>query len=453
MGRHSANSVIRIRRKGGEWIDLTAAPRRDAAYRFSFSSNCVREFHEPRARDFMRLGTAFFLTDRYFRRSWVLGRRARELEIELGVEEPKCWKQIAPEIERWANFVTHDRWHVRFVRDTQRRIAPLRQPASYSVVALYSGGLDSFCGAAELAREGHRPIFVTHNPPGSTAVQQMLAPLRSKLGTSDEVPLVCFRLQAIPWTRSGKKSRFPERSRRTRALFFLSLAGAVAIEFGVPLVTMNENGVMAVNLPLVPGTTGATITRHAHPETLRLYRRILAAVWPRPDSQPNVVNLLANLTKQDAVSRLGRNAPFAANTLTCEYAGQQISVLRRHFARSGRAPLRECGLCVPCLVRRAALYNAGVREARSRYAFELSDRGPRIEQAPLWRIVEGNRSLMASFAQRMRNQTLSSFSEEFRVELALLPHDWTRACESVEKCYSLYQKFARQYLEFAARHE
>lgn len=267
-------------------------------------------------------------------------------------------------------------------------------------------------------------------------------------------PWVSFRLQAIPYTRQGMRSLFPERSRRSRALFFLSLAGAVAVERNIPLVLLNENGVMGINLPMEPFNTGVNISRHAHPGTLRQFESILRSVWPWPGTKPLVHNLLADLTKEDAVRNLRSAASLAVDTITCENAGQQIAMLRHHFART-RSRLVECGLCVPCLIRRSALAAAGVQESKDHYAFALADakRPSRsLQSAPLWNVTRGNHAMIVAFCQRLIRMRPGDFAHEFAYELALLPANWSEAGPTVSHCYGLYRRFAQQYLAYARAH-
>jgi 7-cyano-7-deazaguanine synthase in queuosine biosynthesis len=448
--------MIRVRQPGGEWIRLGDGRSRQSLYRFSYCTSDVRDFQQPLTRDLLRIGPAFFLADRFFRRARPLGQRCRSLEIEVGVEEPGKWRRLAQQLARWAGFVTHDQWRIRFVRvpaPRQRAVAPAIQDRT--AVVLYSGGLDSLCGAAMAFRAGVRPVFVTHSPPGRQAVARMTQAIRRAIRPGDQVdPWVSFRLQAIPWTRGGRKSLYPERSRRSRAVFFLSLAGAVAVETGIPLVLLNENGVMGINLPMEPFNTGVSISRHAHPETLRQFEQILCRIWPWPGTQPSVRNLLAELTKAEAVRELSAATPLAAETITCENAGQQIAMLRHHFART-RSGLMECGLCVPCLVRRSALARAGVMESRDHYAFALADAthpSPTVAAAPLWNTTRGNHAMIAGFCRRIVRMNPREFSHEFMYELALLPANWSEVKSTVSQCYGLYRRFAQQYLAYTRAH-
>lgn len=447
--------MIRVRQHGGQWVQLGDGRVRRSLFRFSHHDSEGSSFRQPLARDLVRIGPAFFLADRFFRRPRRLGQRCRKIEVEVGVEEPARWNRLGRELADWAGFVTHDHWRLRFVRvpAPRRRLTP--SPRSGTAVALYSGGLDSLCGTALALRSGVQPVYVTHSPPGRQAVMRITRSLRQALGAGDTPdPWVSFRLQAIPYTRQGMRSLFPERSRRSRALFFLSLAGAVAIERNIPLVLLNENGVMGINLPMEPFNTGMNISRHAHPSTLRQFESILRSLWPWPGVQPAVRNLLADLTKADAVCALRSASRLAVETVTCENAGQQIAMLRHHFARS-RSKVVECGLCVPCLVRRSALAHAGIKESKDHYAFALAEASGlsrSVQSAPLWSVTRGNHAMIEAFCQRLRRMSPGDFAREFAYELALLPATWSEAGPTVSHCYGLYRRFAQQYLAYTRVH-
>jgi len=155
----------------------------DALYHYGISSDLAPEFSLPAARDLSRIGQAAFLADRAFRRGQRLGQRTRDLRVVVPVEDTKLWSSLAEPITGLAGFVSQDRWQFEFVRQRTvaegKRVSP--RVSANACISLFSGGLDSLCGAAAAMRRGDTPIFVTHAPPGTERVAASVAKLREAL--------------------------------------------------------------------------------------------------------------------------------------------------------------------------------------------------------------------------------------------------------------------------------
>jgi 7-cyano-7-deazaguanine synthase in queuosine biosynthesis len=264
--------------------------------------------------------------------------------------------------------------------------------------------------------------------------------------------LVNFRFQTSDRDRSGRRNLFPERSRRTRPMFFLSMAGAVALELGIPRIHINENGVLAINLPFEYHLHGFNASRHAHPETLRRFESLLRAIWPF-DSQPAVINPFSQLTKAEEIKHLGRAKDLAEHTISCQYAGQQrarlISWLKKKGSR--HKGVRECGLCMPCLIRRSAMESAGVFEPASHYFFDArrAFRKPSAyAKAPLFGVVKENVHALREFSNKILKMKKSEFALAYLSDLSLVPASSEEIAESTGAAFRLYKRFARECIAF-----
>jgi 7-cyano-7-deazaguanine synthase in queuosine biosynthesis len=364
------------------------------------------------------------------------------------VEEPKRWKGLTEILNGFVGFVSHDRWQFEFERlpvTTKRKRVDRRLPAN-ACVSLFSGGLDSLCGAASALTRGESPILVTHAPPGPQRAAGTIQTLSRQLGVSDaEVRYVGFQFQASDRTKGGTRSQFPERSRRTRPALFLSLAGAVALECGVPRIYLNENGVLAINLPFQPHLIGSLVSRHAHPETMRRFELLLAGLWDGSDA-PEVTNPFANMTKGEQIKILGPARDLALNTISCEYAGQQVATLIAWLRNQGKPyrDVRECGLCFPCLVRKAAMKFAGVPEKDSHYAFDVRrslGKSDPYRDYPLYEFLERNPTDLRGFCEMIRALTPSEYVVRFAAQLALVEKN---SAISQREIFQLYQRFVQQ---------
>lgn len=414
--------------------------------------------NSPLSRDLLRVGEAAFLADRAFRRGGVLGRQTRRLTVVLPVEEPERWQAVAHHVADFADFASQDLWRFEFKPIGRRGRAATKHPqvptpGIGTSVHLFSNGLDSLCGAAAAFNRGESPVFVSHSPPGVEHVQRKVAALQDALGVTSVQPLffnVHFR--ADDRGAGGRRNMFPERTRRTRPVLFLSMAGAAALELGIPKVFLNENGVLAINLPFDPNQHGAQSTRHAHPETLRRFETLLRALWPF-DSEPEVRNPLSHETKADEIKHLRGAAALAAETITCEYAGQQVAMLINWLKRGGQphAHARECGLCFPCLVRRSAMEVAGVTEPPGHYIFDarVAIRKPgTYDGAPLYRAVAKRVRDLYEFADSMVKTSPSEFVVRYLCELSLLPESPQDVGRAAREAHSLYRRFAREFISY-----
>lgn len=419
----------------------------------------------PLARDLLRIGEAIFVADRAFRRGLRFGARSRRIRVEVEVEELDAWMPLQQMLGALASFVSHDEWTIDPIeapRSRTSRPADIRSNAHHrdpTCISLLSDGLDSLCGAARALRTGEAPVFVSHVPPGAVRARRQIASLAAAIECdADQASFWSCQFRLHDRDRNGRRSLFPERSRRTRPVLFLSMAGAVALELSIPTVLINENGVLAVNLPFGPTFFASSISRHAHPETLRLYSALLAAVWPHSGA-PRVVNPFIGDTKGEQLRELRGAWSLADQTVSCENARQQLARLRR-WLRDHRRPftaVRECGLCNPCLIRRAALHFAGAQDRRRRYVFDapstLQGR-ERNDDAPLFDSSNPDRvalcrnvEIMRTFCVDMRRMTRAEFTRTYVVELGLLgpAQDVT---STVRRTHAIYGRFANQMLDF-----
>jgi hypothetical protein len=137
-----------------------------------------------------------------------------------------------------------------------------------------------------------------------------------------------------------------ESSQRSRTFLFVGAAALVAALAGSDEVVLNENGVMALHVPLTAARIGSLSTHTASPPILDRMRALAAAVLERP---LRVENRLVNMTKPEVVGRavaLGHGADML-HTVSCWQIGRTS---------------RHCGICAPCLLRRVSCEHHGVTD-------------------------------------------------------------------------------------------
>lgn len=254
----------------------------------------------------------------------------RDIQLHVPVRDPAHWAPHVVALQEIFSDLTSDRLRLHLHQEHDPLRAPRygRQWADFDTVALFSGGVDSFTGAAMLLEQGRRPLLVSHGSGAWTTPQQRA---RQHLA---------FRYEAAADTRltAHTTENFPDRedSQRARSLMFMGAASLLGAIADVQDVYINENGVMAVHVPLTAARIGSLSTKTAYPPIVEK----VAAVASRSLSKPvRICNNLIAHTKPEVVAtavRLGV-AGGLAETASCWTWWQQ----RRH-----------CGVCIPCLMRR-----------------------------------------------------------------------------------------------------
>jgi 7-cyano-7-deazaguanine synthase in queuosine biosynthesis len=202
-------------------------------------------------------------------------------------------------------------------------------------IALFSGGLDSSCGAATLRSEASETKLVSFY----TRQKTLQADLAEALGFA---PPVQWRLT---WT--GGKGR--GHSYLYRSFLFLALAGVTAGSWKARRILQFENGILATSIPPAPSFG---MTRHAHPLLQRRFAELLSQVL---GGRYEIENPFLLLTKRECVEAARKAAPgfdlssLLSMTETCWY----FSSNRR--PGGSKKPGRPCGICIPCVIRRTAL--------------------------------------------------------------------------------------------------
>ena len=235
----------------------------------------------------------------------------------------------------------HD-WHLEFAKSSlPLREAKAQVQESKKLIVLHSGGMDSACGLGSLSSKAsivQLVSFYTSQRP----IQEQIA---AELGFAPPSQLYAA------W--QDKTSRRGRSAFAYRSFLFLSLAALVARSFGASSILQFENGFMAAS---VPPCANYFVTRHAHPKYHRLFNELL-----RQMSLPFVVeNPFRWKTKRQAVVEFGKAVgrskanDILAKTQSCWFYSYHQFHSRFKRERIKKQPHQHCGLCVPCLVRRAA---------------------------------------------------------------------------------------------------
>jgi hypothetical protein len=311
----------------------------------------------PLAVDLVSIAMAVTAADTFVLREDEADGWRRTLEIELPVNDPAVWNAISEELAATLGFLSGDTWSFSFrtggLRPPSRRDVRARtksiDPSRSDCVALFSGGLDSALGVAQLIDQGSRPLLVSHAGHGDKSYQSAVAGLLPQ-------PMQRFEFNSYP------RSPFvTEISSRTRSFQFLAVGVLVAealsqFRSGSAIdLNMCENGLIALNPPLTQRRIGALSTRTAHPHYLAGVQGLLG----RLGMPVRIVNPHRHETKGEMLARRSASANianFASTTVSCG-----------NWKRKGA----QCGRCWPCSIRRAAFVRAGVTDHTPYLASDL----------------------------------------------------------------------------------
>lgn len=307
----------------------------------------------------------------------------RSLGPRIAVREPDFWRepQIFGTLTQLLHWLTDDTWELEFLggRDPFRsdvgQMTLFRRDLRDRVrVGLFSGGLDSFAGAARDIRDfdGDLVLVALTGNSQLTSLQRQAASALAPLTVDARPPrLVQARAnltKEMVREITGKREA-PESSQRTRAFLFLAAGAVGALAAGVHELRVYENGIGALSLPLTEAQLGAHNTRAMRPETLRLAASLFSFVSVADGGQRfEVVNPSFLLTK----ARLCETLPTEmvqtiALTVSCD------------TGLTSRTSSRWCGVCTSCLLRRQGLRAAGLVAAdefeSDRYRVDIFDHG------------------------------------------------------------------------------
>lgn len=136
----------------------------------------------------------------------------------------------------------------------------------------------------------------------------------------------------------------------------MAMAVVAASSTGAGRVLVPENGFTSINPPLEPSRAGVMTTRSTHPWTFHSVSALLGSLGL---GHVQVTNPHAGLTKGELLA-LAMPHPTATD-LTL--AATTVSCAKLNAGRPPHgSPNLQCGLCVACLVRRAAFLAARVTD-------------------------------------------------------------------------------------------
>lgn len=315
----------------------------------------IQSLHE----DLFIIGLSVFAVDKRISRNKTYNRWTREFEISIPVIEFEIWNNVKDRWESLLRFLTGDIWKLSFRKTKQilsrrkRRSSKKIDVSTCTCVSLFSGGLDSFCGAIELLENGESPCLLGHNEyPKLRDKQKELCKMFTEEYPNQSSVFVSFTANSrAPINRDGLL-REGENTSRGRSLLFLCAAVTVAGIIGDNTkIYIPENGFIGLNIPLTNNRKGTCSTRTTHPYFIRSFNEILELVGIKHE----VENFFAFESKRSIVLKVSETNAFkigAKETISCSHP-----CLPRYKKKGegDRTYPKNCGYCYPCIIRKSSL--------------------------------------------------------------------------------------------------
>jgi 7-cyano-7-deazaguanine synthase in queuosine biosynthesis len=324
----------------------------------------------PVLADWIDIAVAAYFADRFALRQPQIASRqehnwGRSITLRVGVRQPHCWNrpEVLNALTGLLGFITGDKWGFEFIEfegeprvselNGQGSLFPLESP---SIVALFSGGLDSFAGLAKtmLDRPDYQFVLVS----GVTNSRQQAGQRKQVRAIINEIGRSVTHV-TVPLRRSWKDLQDAEEwSQRARGFLFLTLGSATAISLQNKELFVFENGIGAINLPINGTQVGTYNSRAVNPITLMRMSHFVRLLTGQDFS---IYNPFLFQTKGEMCSNgaLVSLTELISETFSCD----GFPVHSR-----GRP---QCGTCSSCILRRLSLLRAKLQHHDSGYLVDL----------------------------------------------------------------------------------
>lgn len=308
--------------------------------------------------DLFVIGISIFALDKRINRRLFKDCWTREISVSIPVLNENVWNKTKDQWNKILCFLSGDIWDVNFrqcFKQYSKRDNPNRihlHIEKCDCVSLFSGGLDSYCGAIKLLEDGKSPCLIGHNEyPKLRKKQQEFVDCFQSIYDNQMVKFISFSANSrAPKDMQGKKLIGAENTSRGRSLLFLSAAISIAGILGdtVP-VYIPENGFIGLNIPLTNSRKGTCSTRTTHPHFIKGLQDILQSVGIRNP----IINFFAFSSKREIVDSVKDTKAFKTHymdTISCSHP-----CLARYNKKGHNEYPINCGYCYPCLIRKSSL--------------------------------------------------------------------------------------------------
>lgn len=380
--------------------------------------------------DVLTVAAAVYACDLAFKR----GERekfTRDISLTLPVVNLHAFERVKEDLQYLLYVLSNDCWNISFTAAAGQPESLVQRPTTAGRCLLFSGGLDSLSAALELPDTfGFANVLLcshqTANPITKASQDGLADHLRNHFGLDPN------RLVIRTGGRSSSAWGFPsdkdrEDTQRTRSFMFSTIAALAARRKGIgKIVTVAENGQMAIHLPLSAARIGAFSTHTAHPEFLHIVGKFFSDLL---SYAIEFENPFVYKTKAEVVKRVVTEHP--------DWVPVSVSCWRGSRLGGG---VNHCGQCVPCLVRRISLEANGLK--LSEYEQDIFNR----DVARLPADHDGKRNLveLLEFVHRFSSENEGAIEHSF-------PELINQHIDS-GKVIAMYKRFAKEASQIIAQY-
>lgn len=311
----------------------------------------------PLVMDLYNIALTVHMSDLLIKRTLKTG--CRNISVLISVSDKSKWDSLIDDLVGTLRFLSGDNFRFHFVQGRRSKSFSFKKRGN-KVVSLFSGGLDSFAGVNWLLDSSFEPILVSHCGENTIcSVQKLL---------SNEINSICGK--TIPFyqisarAKLGKEMSQKEYTQRSRTFLYLSLGMIFSLEMGIENLYVFENGPLAINIPITQARVYEN-TRTTHPDFLSRYRDLISKTF---STNISIENPFLYMTKGEAISPLNTSnlRALVKRTISCS----QRTTLR--YASVKTSKISHCGICLPCIIRRAAINHAKLDDADAQYAHDVT---------------------------------------------------------------------------------
>lgn len=309
--------------------------------------------------DLFIIGMSVFSIDKRISRTLSIDNWTRTFNVSIPVLELNKWEQVREKLNETLRFLTGDIWNIEFRKteeiymDCNRQVNKINRldKNNFNAVSLFSGGLDSFCGAISLMNQGKSLCLVGHNEyPKLRAKQEELAEAINKQYSSQNCKFISFSANSYAPICENAKLKKGENTSRGRSFLFLCIAITISGIIGDTIpVYIPENGFIGLNIPLTNSRKGSCSTRTTYPYFIKNVNEIIKKIGIKNE----VINIFAYESKREIVNKVMNNKVFkqyVKYTISCSHP----CIPRYNRKGNNKYPI-NCGYCYPCLIRKSSL--------------------------------------------------------------------------------------------------
>jgi hypothetical protein len=226
-----------------------------------------------------------------------------------------------------------------------------------SVIALFSGGLDSLAGALEILENTEHKLCIVSHRSNNFTVKAIQNDVYNLLKRDYEKRVMLF-----PFECNLTGDRAVEETQRTRVFLYTSIAFSLSIHTLEPQINVFENGVTSMNIAKRQDLMNARASRTTHPKTLYLLEQFFNLV---AEKKVTVNDPFVYKTKTDILEIIkGYNKQI--------YINSTLSCTKTFIRFKNNSKATHCGGCSQCVDRRIAAFASELEDFDATYDVDLA---------------------------------------------------------------------------------